>query len=353
MSSFPDVEQFAKQHRSCGSLTPSISSPAKGGYLLTVMCSCGQSFERWVSDAEATLDGPPAAGSLPPGSSGASLTPPSRASAPSPRLDTPAARAVEPVSVPNPKPQAVPEAPRTPLGVFAPENREPGTGTGTAAAATRPAPRGATAARPITPEPKKKPHARTTTVVVLAIALVILAAGFGAWQYGKRLTSSPTPIAPNGAPSSARPPLGDPERAAVTGALTALRELQAVSRVEIPSRIYLSRVAFTKTDIERNLAGVTDPDLRTALTEALALHLLAADAWKAKTLNERGKWEAVGGDAGVEPCPAAKRVVAVADEPPGMSRAQWRGVALAAAIPLLWDCAANRLAELDRALKER
>jgi hypothetical protein len=36
-----------------------------------------------------------------------------------------------------------------------------------------------------------------------------------------------------------------------------------------------------------------------------------------------------------------------------MSRAQWRGMALAASIPLLWDCAGERLADLDRMLRDR
>src|SRR5688500_12664050 len=53
MSRFEDVEQFVKDHRSCGSITPITSSPGRGGYLLIMACSCGQQFQRWVTDVEA------------------------------------------------------------------------------------------------------------------------------------------------------------------------------------------------------------------------------------------------------------------------------------------------------------
>jgi hypothetical protein len=98
---------------------------------------------------------------------------------------------------------------------------------------------------------------------------------------------------------------------------------------------------------------VKDADVRRALREALALHVLAAGAWRAKMLNERGAWEVVGDDPGADACQPVRRVLAVSDEPPGMTRSQWRGIALSAAIPLLWDCAAERIAEVERALRDR
>src|SRR5688500_4895188 len=53
MGRFEDVEQFVKDHRGCGSITPITSSPGRGGYLLIMACSCGQQFQRWVAAEEA------------------------------------------------------------------------------------------------------------------------------------------------------------------------------------------------------------------------------------------------------------------------------------------------------------
>jgi hypothetical protein len=39
-----------------GSLTADAAEPAWNGYLLTVACPCGVTFERWVTPLEAELD---------------------------------------------------------------------------------------------------------------------------------------------------------------------------------------------------------------------------------------------------------------------------------------------------------
>src|SRR5437660_476904 len=53
MSSFADVEQFARQHGACGGITPSKASQAGGAFLLTLTCACGESLDRWVTAEEA------------------------------------------------------------------------------------------------------------------------------------------------------------------------------------------------------------------------------------------------------------------------------------------------------------
>jgi hypothetical protein len=98
---------------------------------------------------------------------------------------------------------------------------------------------------------------------------------------------------------------------------------------------------------------VKDTATRTAVTEALSLHLLAANAWRAKTLNERERWETIGDDPLAELCAGTKRLLTVSEDPANMSRAHWRGVTLAASVPLLWDCAAERLAALERGLNAK
>ena len=212
-------------------------------------------------------------------------------------------------------------------------------------------------------EAEKKPgsageHARRRRLSIagaIGIALALAAAvgvGYGLNHLGQRpadVGAAPPPrIVVRLKPSES-------ERVSIEHAVQALRELQSVSRVDVPYRQYFSRVSFAKGDVDRHLEAIRDTELRSALSDTMALHVLAAAAWRAKTLNEKEKWEAVGEDPSVETCAAAKRILAITDDAPNMSRAQWRGMTLAAGVPLLWDCAAERLSEVERGLgsKER
>jgi hypothetical protein len=51
-----DLEDFLHDHRPHGSLTAEATPPAWNGYLLTVACSCGVVFERWVTPEDADRD---------------------------------------------------------------------------------------------------------------------------------------------------------------------------------------------------------------------------------------------------------------------------------------------------------
>jgi hypothetical protein len=44
-----DLSEFVEDHRPHGSLTADATEPAWNGYLLTVACSCGVVFGRWVT----------------------------------------------------------------------------------------------------------------------------------------------------------------------------------------------------------------------------------------------------------------------------------------------------------------
>jgi hypothetical protein len=81
--------------------------------------------------------------------------------------------------------------------------------------------------------------------------------------------------------------------------------------------------------------------------EVLAIHMLAVAAWKARTLDQRDAWEAVGQDAAIDLCPSVKRVVEFSVQKENATP-QSRGAAVASAIPLLWECAGAKLAAIDR-----
>ena len=212
-------------------------------------------------------------------------------------------------------------------------------------------------ARPVPQALKSAPGAVDVTPARsrLSLARALLIAGLliivaGGWSLARSNRKPEGPFVT--ARAVALPILGAAERASVSQTLGALHDLQSVSRIDVPHRVYATRIAFAKTDLDRHLGGVNDPDLLSALRGTFALHRLAARAWEAKTFNAREQWEAVGDDPAVELCPAVKRLLAIADEPAGMSRSAWRGITIAAAIPLLWDCAADRFAGLDRAVRE-
>lgn len=196
--------------------------------------------------------------------------------------------------------------------------------------------------------PPPRPRRRLTVAGALVIA-ALLGGVAGLWYATHSRSGTGVVIAS----APAKPRLPQDDRTSLIQAMSVLRELQGMSRPDVPYRVYVSRVSFTKADVDRYTQTVKDVEFRGAVQEVLALHALATAAWRAKTLNERERWEAVGDDPTVELCPPAKRLLAVGDEPQGMSRAHWRGIALAAAIPVIWDCAAERIAEADKNLRGR
>jgi hypothetical protein len=51
-----ELEAFVGDHRPHGALTSDATESAWNGYLLTVACSCGVVFERWITPWDAELD---------------------------------------------------------------------------------------------------------------------------------------------------------------------------------------------------------------------------------------------------------------------------------------------------------
>jgi hypothetical protein len=149
------------------------------------------------------------------------------------------------------------------------------------------------------------------------------------------------------------PAPGDPQRAALEAAVTSLRELHVVAASTTSVSVYAARVESAKTTAERFLAvGTPGPDF-TRVREALDMHLLAVSAWRAKSLDQKEAWEAVGLHPAVELCPPLRLVADFALQPESVSRGQARGVAVASALPLLWECANERIAALEQALAGR
>jgi hypothetical protein len=56
MTPLADLEDFVHNHRPRGSMTADATQPAWNGYLLTVACPCGVTFERWITPVDAEMD---------------------------------------------------------------------------------------------------------------------------------------------------------------------------------------------------------------------------------------------------------------------------------------------------------
>jgi hypothetical protein len=57
MTLLSDLEEFGREHRPHGTLTPSANGDiTPNGYRLEVACPCGVVFERWITPREAAED---------------------------------------------------------------------------------------------------------------------------------------------------------------------------------------------------------------------------------------------------------------------------------------------------------
>src|SRR5262245_31477165 len=53
---YADLVDFVDRHRPCGTLTGDATEPSARGYMLTVACSCGVTFARWITPYDAMAD---------------------------------------------------------------------------------------------------------------------------------------------------------------------------------------------------------------------------------------------------------------------------------------------------------
>jgi hypothetical protein len=56
MAVYAEVHRFYLIHRACGTLRAQVDPETQAGYQLTLICSCGASFRRWVTPTDAEAD---------------------------------------------------------------------------------------------------------------------------------------------------------------------------------------------------------------------------------------------------------------------------------------------------------
>jgi hypothetical protein len=305
MTDFADVEQFAREHAACGGLTPNaMSRPGRAGYLLTITCACGATLDRWVTADEASRP------------------------------------------LPRPSPTVAP-----------------------AAAWLRPAP-----PRPQHIEVTLQPAGRASRGrAVWLVLLLVVALGGASVAYltglsdqlsglpdllsglpdllsglaGQRTAPPRAPAPPPPAAATPPPPPVAAPPPALETIVRPLRELQSSITPSVSLNDYASRVASTRADVERLVTSAPEP-ARTQAREVLDVHRLAVGAWRARTVNDKDEWERIGQDPDIDLCASVKRAADAASGSRSVSRARARGAAVAASLPQLWACAAEKVAALDR-----
>jgi hypothetical protein len=407
MGDFSDLMAFTQTHRACGGLTPAIRGQFSGGYLLTLTCACGATSERRLSAEEAAHG--PFATAVP--AAGRPRRPDRPRPAPSPELERAMREALEAEDavtsaperqgsriVARPELDAVPreaigaeEAAATPspsrpspsppaaapgearkraapsleleaalrraVGASHPElePRKPGRKSAVptlatsnvektvrAALAEQQRLRGALA----TATMRQRPKSRTLWFVLASLAVL---AGAGAAVY---VADTPEPGPPLAVMSSTALPGVAPARAepgTYGNAMIALRRVQAASVPTISLPAYEAQIGVAQAAVGRYLEGDAPQDVKRNVRAILDLHLLAVAAWRLRAVDTPQAWAPVSGSPVLELCAPVRSTADFAQRRRGEDSAQARGRAIALAIPLLWECASTRLAQLDAA----
>jgi hypothetical protein len=373
MVPFSDVMEFAQAHHPCGGIAPAVRSKPDGGYLLTLTCVCSAMFHRDVTPEEAAHL--PSASMAPSSPRGAARPRPSS----SPELERvmqeallaeeQAAAAVAPATERKTRriepSQALEDVLREALAAEE-QAAEPVASPPRAASAV-----GASSKRSVTPlaasnveatvraalieqerlrdalSPKVPDAQRRSRARWIAVALLVAMIAGGAAFY---VAETFEPDAPVFARSSKTPADESISSEAPTygNAVMALRRLQAASvpTTSLPS--YASRVNAAQAVVGRYVDGEAPLDAKHSLRTILDLHVLAVTAWQLRAIDTPRAWEPVSRSATLELCDPVRNAAYIAEQQ-GQNTAQTRGRAIAASIPLLWECAAKRLAELDNA----
>ena len=408
MVDFSDVVRFAETHRACGGVTPAATPQPSGGYLLTLTCACAAVMDRWVT-AEEAAHAPFRTGAPPPAlrePDPRRLTPsPAFERARRDTLDadpepTPTAQAPErptPCIAPSAALEAVLhealEAEEAAAAAQAPRSSPPTPAPPAPNKRERTAPspdlqevlRQAVAAPATELEPKKPspprraarpaPTANVAATVRaalreqerlrgalardvdtarpksrkmwLGLAVLVVLAGAAAGLYVANTPEAERDLAATPG-TSAVPGAAAPQNVAGTfvNAVHALRQVQATSGPMTSLPPYEAQVGLAQAIVGRYLDGDAPPDAKRNVRAILDLHLLAVAAWRVRALDTPLAWDPVSGNPALDLCAPVKNAAYIAERP-GQNGAQARGRAIARAIPLLWECASTRLAQLD------
>lgn len=185
-------------------------------------------------------------------------------------------------------------------------------------------------------------------LIVVATVLLLVMLWYSFWP--KKDSSTPG--------SSTPPPrLSEVERRSANEALQALKALQSVTEAGVTYQEYSRRVLDAKIQVDRYLQTEGgDAEIKRSVQEAMDLYVLASSAWNAKITED---YEMFGAEhPAIKFCPPVKQI---RDEAGGSGRYSdksydlmvGRAKSVSQSFQYLWGCASERIANLERAIKER
>jgi hypothetical protein len=158
-------------------------------------------------------------------------------------------------------------------------------------------------------------------------------------------TPAPAPQSSPVPPANAPPPFGSD----ATAALNALRGLQAAVAAGVSYREYVPRVIEARAAVETFLQNPASGEtgVKGLMHAAMNLYALGADAWNVR-LHKAG-YEALATNPAADLCPALGTKMTAAREQ-GLLKANRlsTGIGVAAGLPQIWACAAERVDEAGR-----
>ena len=161
-------------------------------------------------------------------------------------------------------------------------------------------------------------------------------------------------------------PSGPVQPSLRTEAMMALKDLHALTRGRLTYTEYAPQVKAAQLLVDLYLQepiAQESREVRAAIDEAMHYYMLAAAAWNAQV--RRADYSTVGADPSIEKCPELKRVVddAYAERvktppwrkatPTAALTAYYDGEAVAAHRPVVWSCAAKKVAEAERLMPSK
>lgn len=204
-----------------------------------------------------------------------------------------------------------------------------------------------------------KDRSTTTSILIplVLVGLVLVVLGVGMRYMMPAWRSEPVAVAPApGAP----PQLSADERKAALDALAALRDLRSFVQSSPSYQDYTQKTNATKAPVEKYASlSNANPELQASFVEAINLYNFASIAWtvglkagEVATKEEAGQiYFSVANDPMIEVCGPLRDARNRSGEestqiPPPVAR----GIAVTQNVPMIWTCAAERIAYLENVL---
>jgi hypothetical protein len=145
----------------------------------------------------------------------------------------------------------------------------------------------------------------------------------------------------------AAPPAAGAQPTLLKEALRALKSLQSVSRAGVIYRDYTPRVSDTKIHVDGYLESrAADQRIKKLMAEAMELYIFAGQAWNSRIRNAMG--DQIYNHGTIALCPALREHLDTRQPEPPLSVEEVREIAVWNSMAYLWNCASDRITEIEK-----